>query len=69
MPEIDDWAAYVDLKSDGQAYLYQTYDLETEEVYKDGGEVNIWGEYYSVHVSEMGGSQCELEHVLCECQF
>lgn len=29
VPEIDDWAAYVDLKSDGQAYLYQTYDLET----------------------------------------
>ena len=36
VPEIDDWAAYVDLKSVGQAYLYQTYDLETEEVYKDG---------------------------------
>lgn len=53
MPEIDDWAAYVDLKSDGQAYLYQTYDLETEEVYKDGAGSEYLGEYYSVHVSEM----------------
>lgn len=50
---IDDWAAYVDLKSDGQAYLYQTYDLETEEVYKDGAGSEYLGEYYSVHVSEM----------------
>ena len=53
VPEIDDWAAYVDLKSDGQAYLYQTYDLETEEVYKDGAGSEYLGEYYSVHVSEM----------------
>lgn len=53
MPEIDDWAAYVDLKSDGQAYLYQTYDLETEEVYKDWAGSEYLGEYYSVHVSEM----------------
>ena len=45
--------AYVDLKSDGQAYLYQTYDLETEEVYKDGAGSEYLGEYYSVHVSEM----------------
>lgn len=51
--EIDDWAAYVDLKSDGQAYLYQTYDLETEEVYKDWAGSEYLGEYYSVHVSEM----------------
>ena len=27
VPEIDDWAAYVDLKSDGQAYLYQTFQM------------------------------------------
>ena len=53
VPEIDDWAAYVDLKSDGQAYLYQTYDLETEEVYKDWAGSEYLGEYYSVHVSEM----------------
>lgn len=53
VPEIDDWAAYVDLKSDGQAYLYQTYDLETEEVHKDGAGSEYVGEYYSVHVSEM----------------
>ena len=48
-----DWAAYVDLKNDGQAYLYQSYDLETEEVYKDGAGSEYLGEYYSVHVSEM----------------
>ena len=36
-----------------QAYLYQTYDLETEEVYKDGAGSEYLGEYYSVHVSEM----------------
>ena len=28
VPEIDDWAAYVDLKSDGQAYLYQGVEFE-----------------------------------------
>ena len=61
VPEIDDWAAYVDLKSDGQAYLYQTYDLETEEVYKDV--------LFRSCERDVGGSQCELEHVLCECQF
>lgn len=53
VPEIDDWAAYVDRKSDGQAYLYQTYDLEVEEVYKNGAGSEYLGEYYSVHVREM----------------
>lgn len=53
VPEIDDWAAYVDLKSDGQAYLYQTYDLETEEVYKDWAGSEYLGEYYSVHVRDI----------------
>ena len=42
MPEIDDWAAYVDLKSDGQAYYIKHMILKQRKYTKMGREVNIW---------------------------
>lgn len=53
VPEIYDWGIFVEERSDGQAYLYERYDGEIDEVYKNGEGSEYLGKYYTVYVGEM----------------
>ena len=53
VPELEDWSVYVEKKSGGKAYLYQRYDDEKEDVYRNGKGSEYLGKYYSVYVGEM----------------
>ena len=52
--EIYDWGIFVEERSDGQAYLYERYDGEIEEVYKNGEGSEYLGKYYTVYVEKCG---------------
>lgn len=53
VPEIDDWAEYVERRSEGEAYLYSRYDSTVIDVYRDGEGSEYLGKYYLVYVGEM----------------
>lgn len=53
VPELEDWSDYVEKKSGGKAYLYQRYDNEVQDVYRNGEGSEYLGKYYSVYVGEM----------------
>lgn len=53
VPELEDWSDYVEKKSGGKAYLYQRYDNEEKDVYRNGEGSEYLGKYYSVYVGEM----------------
>lgn len=53
VPELEDWSDYVEKKSEGKAYLYQRYDNEIKDVYRNGEGSEYLGKYYSVYVGEM----------------
>lgn len=52
VPEIADWEEYVARKSEGKAFLYQSYNNVEEDVYRDGEGSEYLGKYYLAYVGE-----------------
>jgi len=52
MPELFDWADYIDRKSAGKAHMTSMAFTELRDIYNNGEEAEYLGKYYSIYVGE-----------------